>query len=208
MDDFTAHKSGGIFAKAELHVVALLQNGACGSLPFHNVQHTLEVYVQVLKVGNHVGLDPTELERVLLAALFHDVGHVSGFEGHETQSCDLAKAFLEDWDYPSEGLAVVQDCILATRMPQEPKNLMEKVLCDADLFHLGTLSFFNKNALLRKEWAQHRNMQYSDRDWTQLNITFLEGHSFFTTYGQRVLEPVKQENLAQLKDRLGWLDPF
>ena len=41
--------------------------------------------------------------------------------------------------------------IIATTMPQRPKNLVEKVVCDADLIHIGTKEFFRKNDLLKEE---------------------------------------------------------
>lgn len=199
------HKSD-ILPLAKQFCVSLLKRGRCGSLPFHNAQHTLEVFDHVRVIGRDEGLSEKALEPALLAALFHDVGNASGFKGHEAQSSAMASKFLEPLKYPKDDLFKVQGCIMATRMPQSPNSLLEKILCDADLFHLGTLSFFKRNTLLRKEWAMDQNLLYSDWDWTKLNITFLEGHSFFTTYGHRVLEPVKQENLAQLKDRLSWLD--
>ena len=32
----------------------------------------------------------------------------------------------------------VSSCIQATRMPQSPLSQVEKIMCDADLYHLGT----------------------------------------------------------------------
>ncbi|MFD2098143.1 HD domain-containing protein [Flagellimonas iocasae] len=196
------HNSGDILSLARQFCVSFLKGGRCGSLPFHNAQHTLEVFDHVRVIGRDEGLSEKALELALLAALFHDVGNASGFEGHEAQSNAMATKFLEPWKYPKETLQTVQACIMATRMPQSPNTLLEKILCDADLFHLGTVSFFSKNALLREEWQHFHGWSYTERDWVLLNISFLEEHRYFTAFGQRELEPVKQQHLATLRGRL------
>ena len=42
-------------------------------------------------------------------------------------------------------------CILATKLPQMPDGLLQEMLCDADLYHLGTLDFFACDVLMKKE---------------------------------------------------------
>ncbi len=73
------------------------------------------------------------------------------------------------------------------------------VLCDADLFHLGTTNFFYRNILLRKEWELFCDLKMTDEEWEMLNIKFLENHRFKTAYGKEVLEQGKQDNLIKLK---------
>src|SRR5260221_604528 len=86
-------------------------------------------------------------------------------------------------------------------MPQSPKNLMEQVLCDADLSHLGTDEFTRKNKQLRDELKEFSKQDISKKDWRKVNISFLENHTYFTDYARRKFQPVKERNLEDLKDK-------
>lgn len=191
-----------IVRKAKRYCIGLLSRSRCTALPFHNEQHTMNVYENVLKIGMYEERDLKNLEPVLLAALFHDTGNATVFAGHENHSITEAGNFLRAQRYSDAGIALVIDCIKATKMPQRPSNPYEKILCDADLFHLGTKSFRSKSKMLRMEWAKFLNTEYSDEAWDSLNITFLEQHTFHTKFGQDILEPVKMENLKALKEKL------
>jgi len=194
-----------ILQKATKHCLGLLLNSRCNSLPFHNAMHTLEVYENVIEIGTFENFNYEELEPILLAALFHDTGNAFAFNGHELFSINEADAFLRDQEYSVDKTALVMDCINSTRMPQNPISKSEKILCDSDLFHLGTKSFMSKNKLLRKEFEFFLNENYSERDWIQLNIEFLGQHQFHTTYGKEILKPIKQENIKNLKTYLNKL---
>ncbi len=77
------------------------------------------------------------------------------------------------------------------------------MLCDADLIHVGTSSFFYKNPLLRKEWSVYFNYHINDFEWHLINKEFLENHYFWATYGKNILEKGKNNNLEKLIKILG-----
>ncbi len=135
------------------------------------------------------------MEPLLIAALFHDTGNALSYIGHEGLSAVLARLFLEKQGYCEDKISQVVKCIGATTLPQKPMNQYESILCDADLFHLGTKSFFRINKLLRKEWSQALNKNYSDKEWIFMNINFLRSHTYHTRYARLTLEPVKQKNI-------------
>lgn len=141
-------------------------------------------------------LDIEELEPILLAALFHDTGNAAVFTGHENHCMIEASNFLSAQEYPVDKIISVAGCIKATYMPQQPKNFYEEIICDADLFHLGTKSYSSKNKLLRTEWSEFLKTDYSDETWDTLNIRFLEHHRFHTNYGKKILESIKQGNIG------------
>ncbi|GLU45169.1 HD domain-containing protein [Allomuricauda sp. NBRC 101325] len=194
--------SQDILEYAKNHCLTLLSESRCAALPFHNVEHTLEVFENTQLIGRHGEWSQDALEPVLLAALFHDVGNVWTFRGHEDRSGQEAKKVLEGWGYPQAKVALVLQCIEATRLPQRPQDRLGQMLCDADLFHLGSTAFTKKNDQLRAEWELFQNMRYTDSEWLQMNISFLEEQSFFTPYGKSVLAPVKQRNTELLREKL------
>ena len=195
-----------IIRDAKKYCTRLLTKSRCSRLPFHNLEHTTEVYNNTMKIGIYQNVPIEALEPVLLAALFHDTGNAEIFKNHENFSIRHAMKFLQEKDYPHTKIATVIDCIGATRVPQKPNDILEKIICDADLFHLGTHAFHSKNKALRREWNKFLEIDYKDRAWLELNIDFLSKHRFHTQYGREILEPVKQENLRTLKLRLKELE--
>ncbi len=86
-------------------------------------------------------------------------------------------------------------------MPHAPANLLEQIICDADLFHLGTDKFSEMTELLRQELQVYYNKEFSNEKWRQWNIEFLLSHRYFTGYCQLNLEPVKQKWIEQLRNK-------
>jgi hypothetical protein len=78
--------------------------------------------------------------------------------------------------------------------------LIEQILCDADLYHLGTDEFKTKSKLLREELTGFFKKDVSKKQWRKININFLENHKYFTDYARRKLQPVKDKNLKDVKD--------
>ncbi|ASV29603.1 hypothetical protein CJ263_04890 [Maribacter cobaltidurans] len=177
----------------------LLTTSKCKELPFHNLEHTKEVVQNVKYLCAAMDINEQDTEVLLIAAWFHDTGFSMTYKGHEDQSKFIATTFLKEQKANKSFINKVCNCIDATKMPQRPTNVLAKVLCDADLFHLGTTNFLYKNMLLRKEWELFSDIIMADDEWQMLNINFLEEHRFKTTYGKEILENGKQENLDKLK---------
>jgi hypothetical protein len=88
---------------------------------------------------------------------------------------------------------------MATQIPQKPANLLENIVCDADLFHLGTDEFSERNKLMRKEAEAMQNRKISKDEWRKSTIRLLETHQYQTDYCRLLLNETKQENLMKLR---------
>jgi hypothetical protein len=140
----------------------------------------------------------------MLAAWFHDTGYSSGQAmGHEAVSMELASKFLQEQRVDPSIINKVVGCINATRLPQNPHSLLEQIMCDADLYHLGTSDFKEKNKLLRAELNDFGNLDLSKKDWRKKNIDFLSRHTYFTSYAKENLDPLKQVYLQELSKKAG-----
>ena len=184
-----------VIQKAKVHCTRLLLNSRCRELPFHNLEHTLHVFDNVKKIGSDEGIAGSKSDILSLAALFHDTGNADCFENHEELSVAYAESFMKKEKIPSEYINKVKACIRATRLPQRPMNIMERIICDADLGHLGRPDFHIINERLRTEWELYKNEYHTDYEWYSMNIDFLQNHEFHTYYGKTRLEPFKRENL-------------
>ncbi len=188
--------------EAKTHVTDLLTNKLSKSIRFHTLQHTQEVVAACEKLAEFHQLPDDDRFALTLAAWFHDTGYTGGqAKDHETVSVGLATDFLKSHAASEELKNKVILCINATRLPPNPTTLIERIICDADLFHLGTDDFKEKNRLLREEFQKFSGKNISKKDWRKLNIRFLEGHKYFTDYAREKLEPVKQQHLAELKEK-------
>lgn len=169
---------------------------------FHSLQHTLEVVQAVEEIGKASNVTPEEMMGLKLAAWFHDIGYPIKYVGHEAEGMKIASAFLTEKGVDPGQLEMILNCIAGTEPKVEPNDHLVKIIKDADLRHLALSNYFEKAALLREEWALHNNSSYSDRKWLEMNISFLEGHSFHTEYGKKQLAPTKQIFLERQKERL------
>ena len=192
-----------VLKDAQAQVTDLLENKLSKSIKFHTLQHTQDVVAACEKLAEYQQLPDDDRYALVLAAWFHDTGYTSGeAKDHETRSVQLATEFLTAHSAPEELKNKVIGCINATRIPQTPSTTIERLICDADLFHLGTQDFKEKNSLLREEFKEFSGKEISKKDWRKINIRFLEGHNYLTVYGKEKLQPVKELHLAELREKV------
>jgi len=185
--------------KSKKYVESFLKKNLSDGIYYHDLEHTQEVVNASEEIGMACNLSDDELETVLIAAWFHDTGYYKGMKDHEANSRDVAEEFLKQEGAGKEKIEAVGGCIMATKIPQKPLNIMEEVLCDADLYHVSTREFFKKSELLRKEFSLVFPDEIQLDEWFKNSIKFLKSHSFFTSYAKEKLLPAKKENLKKLK---------
>lgn len=186
----------------ELYVVNYLKHNLPAGTIYHSISHTQDVVDAVKTLAKEEKISEEDSECVLIAAWFHDVGYIRGGENHEDASISEAISFLKDHKFYSEGIDKVVGCIKATQMPQAPKSAIEKIICDADLFHVATTSFEDNSKLLRAEWELLEGKTMTDVEWYQCNSEFLRGHKFYTNFAFRNWSAMKAINLAGNEKKL------
>ena len=180
----------------------LLITSKCKELPFHNLQHTLEVVQNVNYLCAAMDINEQSTEILLIAAWFHDTGFSKKYKGHEDESKQIASKFLKQKKVDEVFINKVNDCIEATKMPQTPTSELAQILCDADIFHISIPHFFYRKLLLRLEWEMFCNLKIPNKEWHILNLKFLEEHNYKTKYAIKYMELGKQENINKLKQVL------
>jgi predicted metal-dependent HD superfamily phosphohydrolase len=193
-----------ILSAAQDFVSDIFLNKVNKSIHFHTLQHTQEVVAASEVMADYYQLADEDRFALLMAAWFHDTGYSTGSAlNHEDASVEIATKFLNDRQVSPAVISKVIGCINATRIPQKPVLLIEQIICDADLFHLGTGDFKEKNKLLREELNDFGSMDLSKKDWRKKNIEFLSKHNYFTSYAKENLDPLKQVYLQELKEKVG-----
>lgn len=169
---------------------------------YHSLDHTKEVVQAAIEIANGEDAKQDELELITIAAWFHDLGYIEKTTGHEEISAMFASNFLVNENYDAAKTEKIIGCIMATKVPQHPKNHLEKIMCDADLSHLGKKSFIERNNLFRIEFEHYFRRKLTECEWLIKSIEFVSQHNFFTDYAQKTFSEIQNENLVLLQQQL------
>jgi predicted metal-dependent HD superfamily phosphohydrolase len=167
---------------------------------FHNLKHTEQVVKDSQIIATACQLNDDQFNTVILAAWLHDTGYNEGPEEHEMRSTIIAQKLLRELGANEQKIGDVVRTIMATKMPQQPRDIMGKVLCDADLAHLGSKDFQARGNDLRDELSRNHDIHFNtDKDWLKFNLKFLKRHQYFTDFGKNILEKKKKRNMKRLR---------
>lgn len=166
-------------------------------LYYHNVKHTVDVVTEVELIGWAEGITDEEMLLLKTAALFHDVGHTIEYDNHEYHGTVIAREILPKYDYSDEQIDRICEIIMATKLPPQPKNLLERIICDADLDYLGRTDFIPVSNTLYKE-LHEQNKIGSLNEWNKLQVKFISGHQYFTKTARSLREVNKQKQIERI----------
>ncbi len=187
------------FADLSEYIFDWLEKKLPQSLYYHNTRHTQDVLIQVEIIGRAEGVSEEELLLLQTAALLHDSGHIISYVDHERLGVDIACQTLPNFGYSSEQIEVIGRLIMATKMPVHPTDLLEEIICDADLDYLGRLDFSNGAHNLYQE-LRERGMVGDEAAWVGQQIDFINRHQYYTKTARQKRELPKQEQLKQLRE--------
>lgn len=167
-------------------------------LTYHNLAHTLDVVKQCERIARKEGItDAHKIYLLKVAALYHDTGFLVTYANHEAAGCEIFLSDSLQFGFSKDEERFVTRLILATRLPQTPGDLFEKIICDADLDYLGRSDFFRIGDGLRREFL-HYQIISSNEEWEKLQIKFLSNHHYHTESCKKSRETKKQHNIVQL----------
>ncbi len=166
-------------------------------LYYHNVKHTVDVVTEVELIGWAEGINDEEMLLLKTAALFHDVGHTIEYDNHEYHGTVIAREMLPKYGYSEDQIDRICEIIMATKLPPDPKNLLEEIICDADLDYLGRTDFIPVSNTLYKE-LHEQNKIGSLNQWNKLQVKFISGHQYFTKTARSLREVNKQKQIERI----------
>lgn len=167
-------------------------------LYYHNIKHTIDVITEVELIGWAEGVSEEDILLLKLAALFHDAGHTISYKDHEYYGTVMAREKLASYDFSKEQIDTVCRLIMATKMPPEPKDILEQIICDSDLDYLGRIDFIPVSNTLYNE-LKERNMVGTWDEWNKMQLKFISKHQYFTNTAQSLREVNKQQQIERLE---------
>lgn len=186
-------------AGIENFVVRALGTQLSPKLHYHNLTHTIDVVTGALRIAEQEGVvESYDLVLLKTAGFLHDIGFLNTFVDHEVEGCLIARAILPDYNYDEEAIEIICSMIMKTKLPQKPDTLLEKILCDADLDHLGREDFKEVSNRLFEEWKSLGRID-ENMDWNLIQYTFVDAHHYWTNTSQRNRNHLKIQYLQELK---------
>jgi uncharacterized protein len=185
----------------EIHeeVLKMLRDKLPPELSYHTFEHTQDVIKAAERIARSENVNEEDFMLLKTAAVFHDAGYIYSRENHEEESCLLAKQFLSANGYKKEDIDKICDLILATKVPQKPKNKLSEIICDADLDYLGRDDYFPISKSVYTEF-RHFGIVNNEQEWKQMQIRFMESHHYFTDTSNMTRNAKKEENLKKIKN--------
>lgn len=154
------------------YAILFLTENLSDALTFHNIEHTYEVLAAVREISQENLLNEEDLFALQIAAWFHDCGYAYCYKGHEEESMRIAKNFLENFGCEKAFIEKVLQCIGSTKYPQDPTSEIEKIICDADLFHLTKTNYSKYEKAIRLEFENYLGLIFTDEEWHVKNKDF------------------------------------
>ena len=189
-----------IIFKVKPYIQELFTRRTPSFLKYHNLAHTEKVVERTIEISkaSPVPLHDRDFYSVITAAWFHDTGHLfNELKDHEQASADLMAAYLKSFQIEDSIINEAAGCIMATRVPSNPKTDLEQIICDADTYHFGTKEFLETDSMVYAELEERLKIHIENK--TRESINLLESHQFYTAYCRDLLDKGKKENIAKLR---------
>lgn len=171
-------------------------------LTYHVVSHTLDVLNVCNNFIKRNKIETRKAKILRLGALFHDIGFTVSNSDHERLGSEIAQEMMSKYGFGQAEIDTVKGLILATKIPQSPKTNLEKIICDADLDYLGRSDFPEISERLFEELKLFGVVSTREQ-WNQLQVKFLEAHTYHTEFAKKHRQPKKEARIEMLKNGLG-----
>jgi uncharacterized protein len=190
------------FKKARDYALNRLAHELSPDLIYHCLGHTQNEVVpaaELLATLENVGDEDHLL--LMTGAYFHDLGFIRQRQDHESVSIQLAEQALPVFGYSPADIAAVSGIIQATRLPQSPTTLLERIIADADMDDLGHKDFWKRSSDLRRE-LELFGINNTDVEWYGYQLRLLESHHYFTESERAMRDALKLEHMLEVKQLL------
>jgi len=190
------------FSEAKEYIVKRLVKELSKDLYYHGSHHTMDVVRSISVLAKEEGISGEDYYLLLTAGYFHDSGFLYKYESNESVGVKIARKVLPDLEYTEEQIEVIAGIIMATSNKIEPVTILQKIMCDADHDYFGRKDYDKVAVTLRKELGEFES-KFTDAEWLQLQINYLENkHKYYTKTSESLRASKKDVRIQKLKEEL------
>ncbi len=167
-------------------------------LYYHGIHHTRDYVLPAAeRLAYLENIEGESLILLLTAAVLHDIGYIKQYANNEVIAASIAAELLPRFSYTSKQIEIIKAIIMATALPQTANNILEKIMCDADLSHFGAYNF---SAISNSLWRELIEFGYniSKEQWNENTLDFLNSHSYWTETASIEWNKIKIDNIKKL----------
>ena len=112
------------------------------------------------------------------------------------------KVWAEARSVPAGMINGIASCIMSTKSPVQPQNLLQEIICDADTYHLGTPVFQVSDEAVFEE-LRFQDSGLSRIGFEKSSLSMIRKHQYFTAYCRKLLNEGKEKNIVYLENKYG-----
>ena len=167
---------------------------------YHCIEHTAMVVEFAGIIAKTLTLSEDETSLLTMAAWLHDVGFRVRYQGHEKESCLVAREQLAS-ELSAEDMGSIEEAIMGTEIPAtRVTRYCSRALRRRSIIY-GRRSFLRLEcAAARRNDSQVLGRDYSDLEWIEYNIDFVRHHHYFTAFAQEHYGEGLLKNLRALEE--------
>ncbi len=185
------------FEKVRTYILEKQEKELPPILYYHCYNHVVDVYQAAEELATLEGINGEDLVLLRTAVLFHDSGFTIQLNNHEIVGCGIVRKELPRFNYSQEQIDRICGMIMATKIPQTPHNLLEQIICDADLDYLGRTDFWSIGNRLFLELKALEILK-TDIEWNRLQKSFLNSHQYFTKSARQLRGEMKLAHINEI----------
>ena len=163
---------------------------------FHHYNRTMNIVRNCDALAVNMNLGRQELKLAHLAAWFLELGYSQDHQNYQVKSVELARKYFKTKDLENGIFEKIEECILSTRVPQQPVSVISQIVCDASMYHLAEKDAVQQADALRAEYAEVSQTIFTDEEWLNENIRLISNHFYFTTCARDLFQKRKERTLA------------
>ena len=199
------------FELIKKYVFSKLEKELPPNLYYHGIHHTRDDVLPAFeRLAEMDGVKGDDLLVGKTAVLYHDIGYVEQYIKNEPIGVRIANETLPTFGYSPNQINKIGQIIMATQLQMvdgklvqvpDKSDLLQLIMCDADLDALGREDFFITGENLRRELSAN-GMHKSLRAWYETQLAFQESHKYFTNAAKKLRNAQKKMNTAEIRDLL------
>ena len=132
------------YTAAKSYILSRLEKELAPDLTYHGLHHTLDVLKTTEEICRLERVSHYETKLLKTAALFHDSGFMINNLNHEETGCQIVRKHLPTFDYTKKEIDLICGMIMATKIPQDPQNFLEKIYSFNNAFSPCCVFFMKK----------------------------------------------------------------
>ncbi len=169
------------------------------SLHFHNIEYAKKVYDQSYLLCRSEEIEQEDRLLVRTAALMLFTGLTQEYHNFENRSSVICREILPGFSYSESQIDQICNLIMATKLPFEPNNRLEKILIDARMDFIGRPDYTSHIKLLYQE-LKEAGSKINGQQFKKQQLEMLFSFEFYTVAARRLREVSGSDQMTTLEE--------